>query len=130
MKINKQARRDGKGLFRSCLTNGRLDESKVREVVRLVLDKRPRGWLAALSHFERLVRLEVERRRVRVETPTTLDASLQDRLKAVLENLYGEGLSYEVVQNAELLGGLKVRVGSDVYDGSIQARLAALEESF
>jgi F0F1-type ATP synthase delta subunit len=29
-----------------------------------------------------------------------------------------------------LIGGLRIRVGSDVYDGSIQARLKALEESF
>lgn len=102
----------------------------MREVVHLILEKRPRGWLAALTHFERLVRLEVERRQVRIEGATSLDAGLQDRLKAGLENLYGDGLSYEFVQNADLLGGLKIRVGSDVFDGSVQARLAALEQSF
>ena len=33
-------------------------------------------------------------------------------------------------QNPALIGGLRVKVGSDVYDGSIQARLKALAESF
>ena len=33
-------------------------------------------------------------------------------------------------QNQALLGGLRIKVGSDVYDGSIQSRLAALQEGF
>ena len=69
MKITKQARRDGKQLCRSCMIDGRLDELKVREVVRVVLEKKPRGWLAALTHFQRLVKLEVDRRTARVGTP-------------------------------------------------------------
>jgi F0F1-type ATP synthase delta subunit len=32
-------------------------------------------------------------------------------------------------QNAALIGGLRVKVGSDVYDGSVQARLNGLAES-
>jgi F-type H+-transporting ATPase subunit delta len=31
--------------------------------------------------------------------------------------------------NPELLGGLKIRVGSDVYDGSVKARLESLKEA-
>ena len=40
------------------------------------------------------------------------------------------GLIFSFAQNASLLGGLRVQVGSDVYDGSVKARLAALEEGF
>jgi len=29
-----------------------------------------------------------------------------------------------------LIGGIRIKVGSDVYDGSIQARLNTLAESF
>jgi F-type H+-transporting ATPase subunit delta len=130
MKITKQVRRDGKQLYRSCMADGRLDESRVREVVRLVLEKKPRGWLAALTHFKRLVQLEVDRRTARVESATALDASQQDQVKAKLEALYGAGLSYEFVQTPALLGGLRIRVGSDVYDGSVESRLAELEQRF
>lgn len=130
MKITKQAQRDGKQLCRSCMIDGQLDESKVREVVRVVLEMKPRGWLAALTHFQRLVKLEVDRRTARVESAITLDASQQDALKGNLEALYGAGLSFEFVQNSALLGGLRIRVGSDVYDGSVESRLAGLEQSF
>jgi F-type H+-transporting ATPase subunit delta len=37
-------------------------------------------------------------------------------------------LSFHV--NPALVGGLRVKVGSDVYDGSVAARLQKLEESF
>jgi F-type H+-transporting ATPase subunit delta len=130
MKISKQARRDGKALYLCCLVNGRLDDSKVREAVRLMLEHRPRGWLATLAHFERLVKLELDRRTARVESPVALDAAQQTDLKTRLEGLYGAGLSFQFTQNPQLLGGLRIRVGSDVYDGSVEARLAALEEGF
>ena len=44
--------------------------------------------------------------------------------------IYGPGLNISFVQNPELIAGLRIKVGSDVYDGSVQARLAALQESF
>ena len=34
------------------------------------------------------------------------------------------------VENPSLIGGMRVRVGSDVYDGSVKAGLVALEKSF
>ena len=36
----------------------------------------------------------------------------------------------KVAQNPALLGGLRIKVGSDVYDGSVQGRLENLVESF
>jgi F-type H+-transporting ATPase subunit delta len=130
MKITKQARRDGKQLFQGCLVDGRLDSARVRETVKLVSDRKPRGWLAALTHFQRLVKLEVDRCTARVESVVALNEDEQAKLKGKLETLYGAGLNFEFVQNADLLGGLRVRVGSDVFDGSVETRLAALEQSF
>jgi F-type H+-transporting ATPase subunit delta len=126
----KQARRDGKQLFRSCMVNGQLDEARALQVVQAVTDTKPRGWLAALHHFQRLVKLEMERRTARVESPVPLEPAMQQKVKDGLGKLYGPGLQYEFRENKALLGGLRLRVGSDVYDGSVQSRLAALEESF
>ena len=130
MKITKQARRDGKRLYRGCFVDGRLDEPKVRAVVGAMVEKRPRGWLPALTHFQRLVKLELYRCTARVESVFTLDAVQQNEVKTRLEAVHGTGLNYEFVQNPALLGGLRIRVGSDVYDGSVESRLAGLEQSF
>ena len=130
MKITKQARRGAKELFRACLVNGLLDDNHARQAVQRVIEVQPRGYLAILSHFQRLVKLDLERRTAKIESATPLAADLQAKVQAGLDRLYGPGLNASFVQNPALIGGLRIKVGSDVYDGSIQARLAALEESF
>ncbi len=130
MKISKQVRRDAKQLFRSCAVNGLLDENRVRQVVQQVIARKPRGYLGVLSHFQRLVTLDVARRTARIESATPLPQHLQAAVQANLARKYGAGLDLAFAQNLALLGGVRVQVGSDVYDGSIQARLDALQESF
>lgn len=130
MKITKQARRDAKELFRSTFNNGVMDESKVRTAVKAVLEKKPRGFVAILEHFKRLVKLEQDRRSARVESAITLSPEQQAGVSSSLERIYGRGLNISFAQNPALVGGLRVRVGSDVYDGSIAARLHDLEEAF
>ena len=130
MKISKQARRDAKQLFRSCRVDGVLDEARVREVVRQVLARKPRGYLAILGHFQRLVRLDVDRRTATVESAILLLPPLRQSIQANLERLGGQGLTVTFKEDAALIGGLRVRIGCDVYDGSIQTRLARLAESF
>lgn len=128
MKITKQARRDAKKLFRTCKVNGLLDEPRVRQVVTAVSTEKPRGYLAILTHFQRLVRLEVTRCTARVESATALTEALKAGIEANLIRKHGPGLRLEFVENPGLLGGLRVKMGSDVYDGSVRTRLAALEE--
>jgi F-type H+-transporting ATPase subunit delta len=130
MKTSKQTRREAKALFRSCAVNGLLDEAKARLAVQKVLAGKPRGYLAMLAHFQRLLRLDAERRTARVESAVALSPDLQSSIQASLARVYGPGLDIGFSQNSALIGGMRIKVGSDVYDGSVQARLAALKESF
>ena len=75
MKISKQARRDGKALFNTCRVNGVLDENRVRQAVKAVVAEKPRGYVATLSHFQRLVKLDIERRTAKVESAAPLPES-------------------------------------------------------
>ncbi len=130
MRISKQARRGAKQLFRICVMNGLLDESRARQAVQRVVAAKPRGYLAILSHFERLVKIELERRTAKVESAASLTPDLQANVQASLSRAYGPGLNISFAQNPDLIGGLRIKVGSDVYDGSVKARLTALEEQF
>ncbi|MCW5553860.1 MAG: F0F1 ATP synthase subunit delta [Verrucomicrobiae bacterium] len=130
MKLTKQARRDAKQLFRACLVNGLLDENRVRQTVGAVIARKPRGFLAILSHFQRLVKLDLERRTARVDSAVAVADSLRTSVTANLAQRYGPGLTVTFGVNPALIGGLRVQVGSDVFDGSIRARLNALESSF
>jgi F-type H+-transporting ATPase subunit delta len=128
--ISKQARREAQQLFRSCQVDGLLEGERVRRVVLQVIAAKPRGYLASLSHFKRLVKLDLERRSARIESAVPLTAELQASVENNLARLYGAGLNLSFAQNPALIGGLRIKVGSDVYDSTVQGRLAALQESF
>jgi F-type H+-transporting ATPase subunit delta len=106
-----------------------LDEGRAREVVRRVLAERPRGYLAVLGHFQRLLKLDLQRRTATVESAVPLPPEMRASLTANLERVGGRGLSISFAENPALIGGLRIKVGCDVYDGSIQTRLARLAES-
>ncbi len=127
MKISKEAQRASRQLFRLCMVNGKLDEGRVQNVVSKVSVAKPRGYIAILQSFAKMVRAEVERQRAIVESATSLTASAQQDLKAGLLKKYGRELALEFRVNPELLGGIRVSVGSDVWDGSVKARLEALK---
>ena len=130
MTLTKQTRREAKELFRSCLVDGLLDEARVRQAVTQVLARRPRGFVGVLAHFKRLVKLELQRHAARIESPAPLSPALTAAVERELARLHGRGLRTTFVTNPALIGGLRVRLGYTVFDGSVQARLAALRESF
>ena len=130
MKITKQAKREAKQLFRYCLVNGLLDENRVRKVVQYAIAAGHRNSAAIVSHFVRLVKLELVRRTAMVESAVPLPPDLQAAIEAGLTRRYGVGLTTAFAQRPELIGGMRIQVGSDVYDSSVRAALAALEKSF
>jgi len=119
MKITKQSRREAKELFRSCVVGGLLEENRVRQAVQQVLQTKPRGYLGILTHFLRLVKLDIERRTARVASAVPLATDLQTQIQTSLARSYGKGLDISFAQNPELIGGVRIKVGSDVYDGSV-----------
>jgi F-type H+-transporting ATPase subunit delta len=128
MKISKQARRDARELFRSCLVREALDENRARQAAAAVAQGKPRGYIAILSHFMRLIRLEVARRTATIESAAALPPQEQGRIQGDLTQRYGPGLSFNFTQNPALIGGVRIQVGGDVYNGTVQGRLAALEQ--
>lgn len=129
MKISKEARRTSRQLFRACFAGGKLDEARVRSVVRMLSERKPRGFIAILESLARLVRSEIERQSAFVESATPLSADLQAQLRTSLARKYGRELALQFQVRPELLGGIRVQVGSDVWDGSIRARLDNLKTS-
>jgi F-type H+-transporting ATPase subunit delta len=129
MKSSKQARRQAKELFRACLQNDRLDDDRVRQAVRQVIEEKPRGYMALLDQFRRLMRIAVARRTARVETAVPLDPAMAGSIENRLRALYDESLELTFAVDPTLIGGMRVRVGSDVLDGSVRGRLAGLGQS-
>jgi F-type H+-transporting ATPase subunit delta len=130
MNISKQARRDARQLFRSCFVNGRLDDRRVRLTVTLLVEKKPRGYAEILSRLHRLVKLDLEQHAACVQSAVPLPADLQAQVAGRLNQIYGDGLSLSFKEDASLIGGLRIQVGSDLFDGSVKMRLEKLQQSF
>jgi F-type H+-transporting ATPase subunit delta len=130
MKTIRQIKREARHLFRLCRTNGSLDENRVRRVVQSVLGSKRRGHLALANEFERLVKLEQLEHTATVESAVTLPPELRAKVEASLALVYGPGLHTSFTETPALIGGMRISVASDVYDGSVKAGLAVLEKSF
>ena len=130
MKVSKVAATTARRLFGLCSASGQLDETKLRAVVAQLVESKPRDYRGILSALQRLTRLEMERRKVTVESAVALDAAERARLEANLTSRYQQSLQIEYRTEPALLGGLRIRVGNDVFDGSVQGRLERLAARF
>jgi F-type H+-transporting ATPase subunit delta len=130
MKISREASTIARRAFRMCVEGDRVVDEKLRRVFKKVAESKPRGWQAILHELKRLIRLEMERRQVLVESANTLDDSSKGRVQDSLSRQYGDDLTFEYKVTPELLGGMRVRVGNDVWDGSVKARLDRLSNAF
>jgi F-type H+-transporting ATPase subunit delta len=130
MKISKVAATTARRLFGLCQTGGRLDDAKLRTVIARLVDSKPRDYAGILAALQRLTRLDLERRKVTVESAVELDEATRQRVVAGLAKQYGFDLVAQYQVNPALLGGLRIRVGNDVFDGSVQGRLDRLANAF
>ncbi len=126
MKINRRTKRAARSLYAICLVNGALDEGRARLAATHLATSPKRGALGLLTAFQRLVRLDRDRRAARVESAAPLDEDVRAQVRSGLARVYGAGVDATFAENPALIAGLRIKVGSDVYDGSVRARLNAL----
>jgi len=130
LKITKQARREAKQLFQSCQVNGQLDDNRVRKAVQLLIGQKPRGYFGILQHIQRLVKLDEANRTARVESAVALGRAQQQDVRNSLNRLKGGNVTVEFATNPGLIGGMRVKIGDDVFDGSVKTRLTSLSDNF
>ena len=128
MKISKDIRQLSRTLVRNSYVDGALNRDKINSIVRTIIEKKPRHYIQLLENYQRLLRLEVEKRRATIESAAELDPEAGRQIVVGLEQKYGPGLATEYVVNPALLGGVRVRVGSDVWDSSVRNRLERLQQ--
>jgi len=128
MKISREAKRTARELFRLSMVNGRLDQARIASISARLVETKPRSFLSILKEYTRLIRLELSKRHAVVESSIALPADQVQSLEQNLKKQFGEDITTEFQVIPSLLGGLRIKVGSDVWDGSIKARLTALTQ--
>ena len=98
--------------------------------MKLLIEQKPRGYFAILQHIQRLVKLDEASRTARVESAVALGRAQQQDVRNSLKRLKGGGVTVAFATNPGLIGGMRVKIGDDVYDGSVRTRLTALSDNF
>ncbi|HEY1177995.1 MAG TPA: F0F1 ATP synthase subunit delta, partial [Phytomonospora sp.] len=83
-----------------------------------------RGFGTGLA---RLVELAAEKREQQLAFVTvagSLSEDQEQRLTAKLARMYGREVSVKVIVDPAIVGGMSVRVGDDLYDGTVSRRLS------
>ena len=128
MKINKEIRQLSREMLRASFSDGQLDPQKIASLVDSLTRRKPRHCIEVLKNYRRLLRLELEKRSARIETASEVDSAIRSEILANLKNKYGNDLTAEFVVDLALLGGMRIRVGSDVWDGTVRGRLERLQQ--
>lgn len=112
---------------KSALLHGLLDGRSQPATVRLieVAATRPRGRSleAVLDELSRLAAARRQRLVAEVRVARPLDDAQTARLGSALARLYGREVALQVDVDPEVLGGVQVRVGDEVLDGTVLRRL-------
>lgn len=130
MKVSKVALTTARRIFRLCTENGRMNEDHLRLAIDKLATQKPRDYRGILQVLKRLVQAELQKKAVTVESATPLTPLTAEKLSTSLRSQYGQDLTFSFTTKPALIGGMKVRVGNDVFDGSVRARLKRLEEAF
>jgi F-type H+-transporting ATPase subunit delta len=129
MRADKKTKLLAKQLFRLSLVNGQVSAEQVAGVLGYVEKIAPRHPLSLLKLYHRAIQTEVAKSRAVVEHagPVT-DATLK-LIESAMTKKYQRTVTASAQPNPKLLAGLRVRVGSDVYESTVAGQLATLSNA-
>jgi F-type H+-transporting ATPase subunit delta len=101
--------------------------AEVRRFLGTLLEAGQFGQLdAILEEFDRLVRRRAALKLARVTSAVPLTEVEKEAMRAKLTSRFGSDLEFQFDVDASLIGGVYLRVGDQVIDGSVAGKLAAL----
>jgi len=89
-----------------------------------------RSFEFALTRLVELTAAKRDREVAYVTVAKPLGDAEEQRLSAKLSDMYGRQVSLKVDVDPSVIGGVSVRVGSDLYDGTILRRLTEAKQAF
>lgn len=105
-----------------------LVEGKVAPVTKVLLDQllvgRQRSLAAGLTHYQEVIATRQQRLVATVWVAAPLDDDQKSRLASSLAAQYSQQVHLNVVVDERVLGGVRVAIGDDVIDSTIETRLA------
>ncbi|MEI6108134.1 MAG: F0F1 ATP synthase subunit delta [Opitutae bacterium] len=126
MRGDKKTKQLAKQLFRLSLANGQVSPEQVAGVLGYIEKTAPRHALPLLKLYQHAIVTELAKSHARVEHAGPLAATTLAQIAAALTKKYSRPVTASAQPNAHLLAGLRVRIGSDVYESTVAGQLTQL----
>lgn len=129
MRATRQSDQFARQLFRLSLEGGQISAERVAGVLAHLTQHPPRQPLAVLRRYHRLVAGQLAKNRALVEHGGPVDDGLLRAIEIAFTRKYQRPIAAAARPNPDLIAGLRVRIGDDVYESSVAGQLAALVSS-
>jgi F-type H+-transporting ATPase subunit delta len=126
MAAAKQTKQLARQLFRLSLVDGRISEAQVAGVLAYIEKAAPRHPLQLLKLYHRAIATEFAKSRAIVEHAGPVAEATLRLIEGAMSQKYHRPVTAVARPNPALLAGLRVRVGSDLYESTVAGQLAAL----
>jgi len=115
---------DHKRQLLSQLLAGKVAPEALRLITEAAVSPLGRSLDVSLEEYARLAARRRERLVAEVHVAVALSDAQRTRLSSALSEIYGHQVHLNVVLDPRVAGGMTVRVGDELIDGSVAARLA------
>jgi F-type H+-transporting ATPase subunit delta len=129
MRADKKTKALAKQLFKLSLVNGAVSPEQVTGVLGYIEKNVPRHALALLQLYHRAIATELAKSNAVVEHAGPISDTTLKSIEAAMTRKYSRPVAATARPNPKLLAGLRIRIGSDVYESTIAGQLAALSAS-
>jgi len=126
---DKKTKQLAKQLFKLSLVNGQVSAEQVAGVLGYIEKSAPRHPLALLKLYHRAIATEFAKSRAIVEHAGPISDSTLKLIEGAMTKKYARPVTASAQPNPKLFAGLRVRVGSDLYESTVSGQLANLSNA-
>jgi F-type H+-transporting ATPase subunit delta len=116
-------------LFSMSIVDGAVSADRVAGVLEYVEKHEVANPVMVLKAYQRLIATELAKGVALVEHAGAVNDAMLAAIAAAMSRKYGRAVTATAKPNAELIAGLRVHVGDDIYESSVAAQLAVLASS-
>ena len=129
MRADKKTKALAKQLFKLSVVNGTVSPEQVTGVLGYIEKNVPRHGLAVLQLYHRAIVTELAKSNAVVEHAGPIGDTVLKSIEAAMTRKYSRPVAATSKPNPKLLAGLRIRIGSDVYESTVAGQLATLSSA-
>ncbi len=122
----KKAKAFAKQLVTHSLLNGKVSLGKVQDILKRLQQNPPRQVKSILGYYLRFLKNHIKDSTMLLEYCGELKPEAIQSIATKMTHFYGHGLDINVKANSNLIAGVRISIGNDIWDSSVASNLTAL----